>query len=137
MADNDNHMIDPASTTRAASMPATTTMQRWLAFAGAGLAAAAVGLSAYAAHVATAGQGGLQTAAMLAFGHGLALAALARLPQRRMALLALVALLFGTLLFTGGVFIAHATGLHARTAPVGGTLLIVAWLAYAIDALRG
>lgn len=137
MADNDGHMIDPTSATRPAS-PATTTTQRWLAFAGAVLAAAAVALSAYAAHAATgAGQGGLQVAAAMAFGHGVALAALARMPQRRVALLALVALLLGTLLFSGGVFIAYATGLHARTAPVGGTLLIAAWLAYAIDALRG
>jgi uncharacterized membrane protein YgdD (TMEM256/DUF423 family) len=129
-----NAMIDSTS---AAMAPGTRAGQRWLSFAGALLAAGAVALSAYAAHAAAAGQANLGTAAALAFGHGVALVVLARMPHRRMAVLALVALLLGTLLFSGGLLVAHVAGVHARTAPFGGALLIAAWLAYAIDALRG
>jgi len=126
-------MIDSMS----ATVSGARVGQRWLSFAGALLAAAAVALSAYAAHAAADGQANLGTAAAIAFGHGVALVVLARMPQRRMAVLALVALLLGTLLFSGGLLVAHIAGVHARTAPFGGTLLILAWLAYAIDALRG
>ncbi|HEY9541483.1 MAG TPA: DUF423 domain-containing protein, partial [Luteimonas sp.] len=76
------------------------------------------------------------TGAAIAFGHGLALAALSRQARRRMAVLALAAILAGTLLFSGGLVVAHFTGAAARTAPFGGSLLIVAWLAWAVDALR-
>ena len=111
--------------------------QRWLACGGALLAGAAVALSAYAAHAtAGAGQDNLYTAAAMAFGHGVALAALSRPPRRRLAVLALAMMLLGTLLFCGGLVIAEVAGVHARTAPFGGVLLIVAWLAHAIDALR-
>ena len=114
-----------------------TAAQRSLAFAGAILAAASVALSAYASHVAGgAGQAALLIGAAIAFGHGLALAALSPRARRRMAMSALVAILAGTLLFSGGVVVAHFTGAAARTAPFGGSLLIVAWLAWAVDALR-
>src|SRR3546814_13979220 len=92
-----------------------------------------VGLSAYASHVAVgAGQAALLTGAAIAFGHGLALAALSRQARRRMAVLALAAILAGTLLFSGGLVVAHFTGAAARTAPFGGSLLLVAWLAWEI-----
>ena len=127
-------MIDSIS---AVAMPGPTAMQRSLAFAGAILAAASVALSAYASHVAVgAGQAALLIGAAIAFGHGLALAALSRQARSRMALFALAAILAGTLLFSGGVVVAHFTGAAARTAPFGGSLLIVAWLAWAVDALR-
>jgi uncharacterized membrane protein YgdD (TMEM256/DUF423 family) len=129
-------MIDstPASAPMSAAAIAA---QRWLACAGALLAGAAVALSAYAAHATDmAGQGNLQIAAAMAFGHGVALVALARPPRRRLAVLALAMMLLGTLLFSGGLVIAEVAGVHARTAPFGGSLLIVAWLAHAIDALR-
>ena len=113
-------------------------VHRWLACAGALLAAMAVALSAYAAHAGDAhARGNLYTAAALAFGHGLALAALARSAQRQLARLALAGMLLGTLLFSGGIVIAHFSGGHAVTAPFGGGLLIAAWLLYAIDSLRG
>jgi uncharacterized membrane protein YgdD (TMEM256/DUF423 family) len=125
-------MIDSTST---AAGPGAA--QRSLAFAGAILAAASVGLSAYASHVAVgAGQAALLIGAAIAFGHGLALAALSRQARRRMAMFALVAILTGTLLFSGGLVAAYFTGAAARTAPFGGSLLIVAWLAWAVDALR-
>src|SRR3546814_1352231 len=82
-----------------------------------------LGLSAYASHVAVgAGQAALLTGAAIAFGHGLALAALSRQARRRMAVLALAAILAGTLLFSSGLVVAHFTGAAARTAPFGGSL---------------
>ncbi|GAA3929722.1 DUF423 domain-containing protein [Luteimonas lutimaris] len=111
---------------------------RWLGSAGAVLAASSVALSAYASHGATgAGQATLHVAAAVAFGHGVALAALSRLAGRRLAVASLSGLLLGTLLFSGGIAVAHFAGVPARVAPFGGTLLIVAWLAWAADALRG
>jgi len=127
-------MIDSAVTATASG---PTAAQRALAFAGAVVAAASVALSAYASHVAGgAGQMALLVGAAIAFGHGLALAALSGQARRRLALYALVAILVGTLLFSGGLAVAHFTGAAARTAPFGGSLLIVAWLAWAADALR-
>jgi uncharacterized membrane protein YgdD (TMEM256/DUF423 family) len=78
----------------------------------------------------------LQAAAAIAFGHGIALAALSSLARRRLAHIALAAMLLGTLLFSGGVVVAQVAGVAARIAPFGGSLLIVAWLAWALDALR-
>jgi len=110
---------------------------RWRGFAGALLAAASVALSAYASHAASgAGQATLQAAAAIAFGHGVALAALSPLARGRLAATALLAMLLGTLLFSGGIVVAHFADVAARTAPFGGTLLIAAWLAWAFDALR-
>jgi uncharacterized membrane protein YgdD (TMEM256/DUF423 family) len=110
---------------------------RWLAACGALLASAAVALSAYASHAVSAGaQSHLQLAAAFAFGHGVALAALARGPLRRLAWLALLALLVGTVLFAGGLVVAQLWELRARVAPFGGMLLIVGWLLYAVDTAR-
>lgn len=109
---------------------------RGLGAFGAVACAASVGLGAYASHGledADARRAGL--AALFLFGHGLALQVLAvpvasRLRQAALSLLALGVLLFaGSLL--GAVFAATSTAL----APVGGLLLILAWLALAIDAL--
>jgi uncharacterized membrane protein YgdD (TMEM256/DUF423 family) len=110
---------------------------RWLAVCGALLASAAVALSAYASHgVAADVQPHLQLAAVFAFGHGVALAALARGPLRRLAWLALLALLAGTVLFAGALVVAQLYGLRARMAPFGGVLLIAGWLLYAVDTSR-
>jgi len=121
------------------SRPAThhAAARRWFGFSGAILAAGSVALSAYASHAASgAGQASLYVAAAIAFGHGIVLVALPHLARRRLAIVALIAMLLGVALFSGGLVIAHATGLPARTAPFGGSLLIAAWLAWAIDALR-
>ncbi len=110
---------------------------RCLAAAGALLAALAVALSAYAAHVADpAGQSRLQTAAMYAFGHGIALAALAPLARRALGRYALIAVLIGTLVFAGGLACAYFFRTSTALLPYGGSLMILAWLVYAIDALR-
>ena len=110
---------------------------RLLAASGALLAACAVALSAYAAHGAEGlAQSRLQTAAVFAFGHGVALAALARHASGPLARIALCGLLAGTVLFGGGVAASALVGQGGGVAPFGGTLLIAAWLAYAASALR-
>ena len=110
---------------------------RMLAAAGAVLAAAAVALSAYAAHGAEgAAQANLQLAALFGFGHGLALAVLARSAISRLATTALVLLLLGTLLFSGALVAKSLFGGSSATAPFGGSTLIAGWLLYAIAVLR-
>lgn len=111
--------------------------QRALAACGGLFAAGGVALSAYAAHgVEAAARANLQTAALFALLHGIALASLARSATRRTGLLALATLALGALLFSGSLFAHHALGWPTRLAPAGGSLLIAGWLLYAIDALR-
>ena len=96
-----------------------------------------VALAAYASHAADpAVRGNLQTAAMFAFGHGIALAALARGVQSRLALAGLAMLLTGTLLFSGALAAKALLGLSSAPAPFGGSLMILAWLLLAAAALR-
>lgn len=110
---------------------------RLLTASGAVLAALSVALSAYAAHAVDAGeQHRLYTAALFAFGHGIALAALAPQLRRKLTLAALSTLLLGTLLFSVSLAAAVAMGTSTALAPFGGTLMILAWLLYAADALR-
>ena len=110
---------------------------RLLTAAGAVLAALAVALSAYAAHAMQGdGRASLYTAAILAFGHGIALAALAPRAFSRMGAFALVGLLLGTLLFSGSLAYRQMAGVSLGLAPFGGSLMILSWLLYAADALR-
>ena len=128
---------DDAANLKSTMAPATTTM-RALAASGALLAAAAVALSAYAAHgVHGDAQSRLQTAALFAFGHGLALTVLAPQGRRRLGRVALAGLLLGVLLFSGSLVGSHFLGESVGLAPFGGSLLILAWLLYAADATRG
>ena len=102
---------------------------RRLAAAGAWLAGIAVALSAYAAHAAEgAQQARLHTAALFAFGHGLALAVFATRATSRWMRIALAALFAGVLLFSGSLAAEALFGLRPRLAPTGGTLLIAGWL---------
>lgn len=104
-----------------------------LAASGAVVAAGAVALAAYAAHGADgAEQARLQQAAWLALAHGIALAALAPATTRRLHAIALSLLLLGVVLFGGSVVAAHFLAMPTALAPLGGVLLIVGWLAYAI-----
>ncbi len=104
---------------------------RLIPAAGALLAAAAVALSAYAAHASDGqAQARLQQAALMAFGHGIALAALGLQTGAR-ARWALLAMLGGALLFCGSLVLAHGLGSSTRLAPVGGALMIGSWLALA------
>ena len=105
--------------------------------AGAVLAAAGVALSAYAAHGAEGpARASLQSAALFALLHGVALTALPRQTVRRLGFVALAALLLGTVLFSGSLIAAHVFGTPTRLAPFGGSLLIFGWLLYAADSLR-
>jgi uncharacterized membrane protein YgdD (TMEM256/DUF423 family) len=116
---------------------ASTLPTRLLTASGAVLASVAVALSAYAAHAVDAGaQHRLYSAALFAFGHGIALVALAPHLRRKLALAALSTLLLGTLLFSGSLAAAVVMGASTALAPFGGTLMIVAWLLYAVDAMR-
>jgi uncharacterized membrane protein YgdD (TMEM256/DUF423 family) len=108
-----------------------------LAAAGGLSAAAAVALSAYAAHAATGpAQSRLQTAALFALLHGVALAALASDAERTLTRIALTALLLGLLTFSGSVAMSALLQWPATLAPLGGMLLIAGWIVYAIDRLR-
>jgi len=110
---------------------------RALASSGGVLAAASVALFAYAAHVAEPQvQASLHSAALFAFGHGIALATLAPQVARRLAVGALAGLLLGTLLFSGSLACAHFFGTSTPLAPLGGSLMILAWLLWAADATR-
>jgi uncharacterized membrane protein YgdD (TMEM256/DUF423 family) len=107
---------------------------RVLTAAGAVLAGSGVALSAYAAHAAEGAN--LQSAALFALVHGVALAALSRQTTHRLGTTALLMLFIGVLLFSGSLVAAHFFAAPTRLAPVGGSLLILGWLLYAADALR-
>lgn len=109
----------------------------WLAAGGAVLAAASIALSAYASHASHGpDQARLQLAAMFAFGHGLALAALAPQPARRLRQLALYALAGGVVLFSGSLAASVLAAWPTTLAPFGGMLMMGAWLALAVDLAR-
>jgi len=109
-----------------------------LAFAGALLAAFAVALSAYAAHGMTDAhaQSSLQTAAIYAFGHGVALAALAAGTTRSLGRAGLFLLLLGTLLFSGSLVLNVLAQAGSKLAPAGGISLLLGWAIWALDATR-
>ncbi len=108
-----------------------------LAACGALYAAAAIALSAYAAHgVEGVPQSRLQTAAIFAFGHGVALAALAPVASRRLGWIAMWMLGIGVLLFSGSIAGNVLLQLPTIAAPFGGMLLIAGWIVLAIDLLR-
>lgn len=109
-----------------------------LAFFGGVLAAIAVALGAYAAHgVSDAhAQASLQTATLYAFGHGVALAALAAGTTRSLGRAGLYLLLLGTVLFSGSLILSALAQVVTRLAPVGGIGLMLGWLVWAADALR-
>ncbi|RYI18957.1 MAG: DUF423 domain-containing protein [Acetobacteraceae bacterium] len=118
--------------------PPIVVARRVLGSAGSLLAGSAVALSAYAAHGAQAGaRAQLLQAAAFAFGHGLALAALSPVVQRRLGLVAMGLLLLGVLLFSGSLVGTVLFGLPGRLAPLGGSLMIAGWLLHATDRLRG
>jgi uncharacterized membrane protein YgdD (TMEM256/DUF423 family) len=104
-------------------------LMRALAASGAWLCAFAVMLSAYAAHAADGlAQSRLQTAALFAFVHGLALLVLAPRSASRGMRFGIAVLLAGVLLFSGSLAAEALFALRPRLAPFGGTLLIVGWL---------
>lgn len=115
-----------------------TPARRWLASAGAVLAAASVGLAAFAAHGSVSGDRGvLQLAAVFALGHGIAVAALTTQAGRGLGVVASAMLLSGAVLFSGSLAAAQLLGTSSGLAPAGGVLMVAGWLLYAIDASRG
>ena len=117
--------------------PPLPPISRVLAAAGGLLAAAAVGLSAYASHASQGdARASLYLAAVFAFGHGVALAALAPRAGRRMDRLALSILLVGTVLFCGSLALSRLADVSTGLAPMGGMLLIAGWLLHAAAATR-
>lgn len=110
----------------------------WLGANGAICIAAAVALSAYAAHLAQGhDQSRLQVAAALAFGHGIALAALAPAASRRLGRAALLLAYLGMLLFCGSLVFAALAQWPTTLVPWGGLAMIGGWLLFAGDRLRG
>lgn len=109
-----------------------------LACIGALLAAASIGLSAYAWHGVSdpQAQQHLNMAALYAFAHGAVLVAVGRRAQGVIAHLALYVLLLGVVLFSGSLVGSALWQWPTRLAPVGGTSLMVGWVLLAIDALR-
>lgn len=110
----------------------------WLGANGALCMAAAVALAAVASHaVDGADQGRLQLAAALGFGHGVAMAALSPIAQRRLGRAALVVAFLGMLLFCGSLVLAALAQWPTTLAPAGGVAMIGGWLLFAADRLRG
>lgn len=109
-----------------------------IAFSGAVLAGLSIALGAYAAHgVADAhAQANLQTAALYAFGHGIALAALAAGTARSLGRAGLYLLLLGTVLFSGSLALGALAQWSTKLAPIGGIGLMLGWLVWAIDSIR-
>ena len=117
--------------------PPTASHRSRLSACGAVCAGLAVALAAYAAHAAAGpAQGLLQMAAAVLFGHGVALAALARGASGRLRRLALAGLLAGSVLFAGSVVLHVLAGVAAHLAPAGGMLTIGSWLLLAADLWR-
>ncbi len=110
----------------------------FLAFCGGLLAAAAVGLSAYASHGVSEplAQSHLNTAAMYAFGHGVVLAVLGAASLNRLGRGALYVLLLGTLLFSGSLTGNVLAQTPTTLAPAGGMTLMAGWVLLAFSALR-
>ncbi len=110
----------------------------FLAFCGALLAAAAVALSAYAAHGVGDPllQSRLETAALHAFGHGVVLAVLGPASLNGFGRAALYVLLLGVLLFSGSVAGGVLMGWPTTLAPAGGMAMIAGWLLFALGSLR-
>lgn len=109
-----------------------------LACLGALLAAAAIGLSAYASHGVSdvLAQSHLNMAALYAFAHGAVLVAQGPRAHGMLARLALYVLLLGTLLFSGSLAGNALWQWPTRLAPIGGMALMAGWVLLAVNALR-
>lgn len=109
--------------------------QRAFATVGALACGVAVGLGAYASH-GVEGQDAVRLglAALMLFGHGLALQGWARFSAHVPVAIALTLLLIGLTLFCGSLIAAVAFATPTAWAPVGGILLMLGWLALAVMA---
>lgn len=115
---------------------ASPSRRPWAALGAVGCALA-VAAGAYAAHgLAGLDQQRMQTASLYLFLHGLALLWLGEQPRSRLATLASAGLAAGVLLFSGSLAAAAVFGWPTRLAPLGGSLLILSWLAIGLSLLR-
>ena len=78
----------------------------------------------------------LNTAAVFAFGHGVALAVLAPMAMNTLAKIALATIYVGVLLFSGSLVFNVLAGWPTSLAPAGGMLLMAGWVLWAINAVR-
>ena len=143
---------DPDSPATGPAMGMTRINAAAIAF-GALAGLGGVTLGAYAAHGAAPEiRPGLETASIYAMIHGLALIAAALVHDRAaggtgthrtiahptvaqwIITLSMLAFAFGTLFFSGGIFLG-AFELYPGTAPLGGILLIAGWLGLVLGAL--
>lgn len=115
---------------------------RWVAVLAGVLGASGVALAAVGAHV-TAGENpaAWQAASLMHLVHAVAVltvAALLRQGAGRLWLGVVAAMAAGVLLFSGSIYRAGLLGLDSSgpLAPVGGSLLIFAWLLLAVAAWR-
>jgi uncharacterized membrane protein YgdD (TMEM256/DUF423 family) len=110
---------------------------RAFAATGAVGCALSVALGAYSMHATLAPRDHerLAIAARVLFAHGLALAALAPRTVTRWRRICLHTLLIGMILFSGSLMLAATCGLDPMLAPVGGSLLILGWLSFALASL--
>ena len=110
----------------------------FLAFCGGLLAAASIGLSAYASHGVSEAlaQSQLNTAALYAFGHGVVLVGLGASSVNQLGRGALYVLLVGTLLFSGSLVGNVLMHWPTTLAPAGGITLMGGWVLLALSALR-
>ena len=118
--------------------PGMVVFRRYLGSFGGLLAALSVALYVYASRDPSAPlPASLLLAAGCGYAHGVALAALAPLAQRPVALFGLTLLAAGVVLFCGGVLAQVTLALAAGAAlPFAAALTIVGWLLYAYDRLR-
>jgi uncharacterized membrane protein YgdD (TMEM256/DUF423 family) len=112
------------------------TGRRFAAF-GALACGAAVALSAFAAHahVGEHARQQLAIAAAMAFGHGLALVAIAARASR-LATIARIGFAAGLVLFCGSLIGAALQDWPTTLAPTGGIALMLGWAILALDFLR-
>ncbi len=118
--------------------PGMVVFRRYLGSIGGLLAGLSVALYIYATRdVAAPAAAVLLHTAGFGFAHGVALAALAPLAQRPVALFGLVLILAGVLLFCGGALALVVLALVAGPAmQFGAALSISGWLLYAYDRLK-
>ncbi len=112
-------------------------LQRLLGALGGFACAGAVALGAYASHgVSGQPQAWLQTASLYLFLHGLALLCLSPSAHSRLDRAGLGIMTFGLALFCGSLIGAALFGASTRLAPMGGSALILSWLAIGVARLR-
>ena len=104
---------------------------------GALVTAFTIGLFAYAAHanLSSDARALVENAAFFGFGHGIATVCLAG-EQRPVARFAICLVGAGTVLFSASLLAKALFHWTAHAAPVGGSVMILGWLVYALDAVR-